>query len=236
MSIVFHIGEGDTSPTLDFLVQPATRILTGASATFRWRPVGTTTWANEVPATIPIPTVTPTLRHTWQAGQTNSPGLFEGQFVVTYADLSVETFPNNDFITISVFGIPAETSEKIANVRFLVGDTENLLSSRDILFALDQNSNVYAAAAICARALAARYARRVNTRFETVWADYGQLSAQYEKLARQLDMQAKRFGSIGLPVAGGISRADNERVEAMTDRAKPFFRDNLHSNPPNMNE
>ena len=126
-------------------------------------------------------------------------------------------------------------------VRFLIGDTaippaSPELSDAEILFALDQNSNVYAAAAICARALSARYARQVDTRFETIESKYSQLRSSYENLARSLEQQAKRAGSLGAPLAGGISRADVETVQADPDRVKPFFKDNNFNNPPAPNE
>jgi hypothetical protein len=176
------------------------------------------------------------VRYAWNTGETDAPGLYEAQFVVTYSDSTVETFPNAQFITVSVNGLATEDSQKIANVRFLVGDTENLLTNRDILFALDQNSNIYAAAAVCARALAARYARRVDTRFETVESKYSQLRDSYEQLARSLDQQAKRKGGLGLPLAGGISKAEVELADADMDRVRPFFRDNMFNNPPPSND
>jgi hypothetical protein len=123
-------------------------------------------------------------------------------------------------------------------VRFLLGDTgtPSQLTDPEIQFALDQNANTYVAAAICARALSARYARRVDTRFETVESKYGQLSAQFHKLALNLDQQAKRAGGLGAPVAGGISKAEVENARLDADRVKPFFYDNLLNNPPASNE
>ena len=130
------------------------------------------------------------------------------------------------------------TTEPADAVRLLVGDTAPpfQLSDVEIQFALDQNPNVYAAAAVCARALSARYARRVDTKFETVESKYSQLRDSYEQLARSLDVQAKRKGALGVPVAGGISRADVHSVHAETDRVKAFFRENMFANKPPANE
>lgn len=127
----------------------------------------------------------------------------------------------------------------VDSVRFLVGDTDTVspqLTDPEIQFALDQNANIYAAAAICARALAARYARRVDTKFETVESRYSQLRDSYEMLARSLDAQAKKKGTLGAPIAGGISRAEVEAVQADVNRVKPFFYDSLFANPPASNE
>lgn len=125
-------------------------------------------------------------------------------------------------------------------VRFLIGDMDEAapqLTDAEITFALDQaNDNTTMAAAICARALAARYARMVDTKFETVESSYSQLRTNYEALARQLATEAKRAGGMGLPVAGGISRADVDTVDADTDRVRPYFRDGHMSNPPAPNE
>lgn len=134
------------------------------------------------------------------------------------------------------------SASNIAAVRFLVGDpagASQQLSDAEITFALNQTGNdTYAAAAVCARALAARYARKVDTRFETVESKYSQLRDNYLSLARQLDVQAKRLGSrgLGVPLAGGVSRADVETTDSLTDRVRPYFRDNLFNNPPPPNE
>jgi hypothetical protein len=129
-------------------------------------------------------------------------------------------------------------NDPVDAVRFLVGDTASPfeLSDTEILFALDQDANTYAAAAICARALSARYARQVDTKFETVESKYSQLRDSYEHLARSLDIQAKRRGGMGLPIAGGISNAEVETVQSDPDRVKPFFKENLFNNPPAPNE
>ena len=129
-------------------------------------------------------------------------------------------------------------NEPVDAVRFLVGDvaTPQQLTDVEVEFALDQNPNIYAAAAICARALSARYARRVDTKFETIDTKYGQLRANYETLARNLDAEAKKRGGLGVPQAGGISRADVESAQLDEDRVKPFFYDNIFNNPPASNE
>lgn len=134
---------------------------------------------------------------------------------------------------------PAESD--INAVRFLVGDTgadgDERLTDEEITFALDQVADdVYRAAAICARALAARYARRVDTRFETVESKYSQLRDSYEQLARSLDAQAKKRGGLGEPLAGGMSKAEKEMVNADADRVKPYFYDDMFANPPPSND
>ena len=125
----------------------------------------------------------------------------------------------------------------IAEVRFYVGDTEtpNLLTDDQITLAINGTTSDLAAAAVCARALSARFAQQVDTRFETVWSSYSQKSAAFEKLARNLEQQAKRAGGLGTPVAGGISVADVLSVDQDEDRVRPYFRDGQFHNPPGPN-
>lgn len=121
-----------------------------------------------------------------------------------------------------------------SSVRFLVGDAIEpyQLSDAEIAFSLAQSGDdTYTAAALCARALSAFYARRVDTRFEGIESKYGQLQASYERLARNLESQAKRRGGLGLPYAGGISKGDVETARANDDRVDSFFYDNMFSYP-----
>lgn len=125
----------------------------------------------------------------------------------------------------------------IADVRFYVGDTTTpyLLTDEQITLTIDATTSDLAAAALCARSLSARYARQVDTRFETISSSYGQKSTAFEKLARSLEQQAKRAGGLGVPLAGGISRADAVSVNDDADRVRPYFRDGQFANPPAAN-
>lgn len=125
----------------------------------------------------------------------------------------------------------------IETVRFYVGDTTTpyLLSDVEITLAIDATTSDLAAAALCARSLSARFARQVDKRFETIWSYNSQKSMAYEKLARNLEQQAKRAGGLGLPVAGGISRSDVESAGQDENRVRPYFRDGQFANPPGAN-
>lgn len=128
--------------------------------------------------------------------------------------------------------------EPIDAVRFLIGDTTSpfQLTDTEVEFALDSTTNTYLAAAMCARAIGAKYARRVNKTFESISSDYSDLKTNYDLLARQLEAQGKREGGLGTPLAGGISKAAVEAVDALTDRVRPYFRDGQHHAPPAPNE
>lgn len=119
-------------------------------------------------------------------------------------------------------------------VRFHVGDTvaPYLLTDEQITLAIDSTSSDLAAAALCARALAARFARDVDSTFESLSSSGSQRAEAYTRLARELDSRAKLSGGLGTPVAGGISISDMEAAESDTDRVRPYFRTGMFHNPP----
>lgn len=125
----------------------------------------------------------------------------------------------------------------ILEVRFHLGDTETpyLMSDELIQLAMDNTTTDIAAAAMCARSLAARFSRQADKRFETIWSYNSQKAIAFERLARNLDQQAKRAGGLGVPTAGGISESEVRNADSDTDRVRPFFRDNLFANPPGPN-
>lgn len=130
-------------------------------------------------------------------------------------------------------------STDIGAVRFLVGDRVSpyQLTDAEIEFALAQtSSNTYRAAAFCARALSAFYARRVDTRFETIDSKYSQLRDSYEKLARSLDSQAVKQGGLGVPIAGGLTKSDVDLTTQNTDRLDPYFYDGMFENDSSPND
>lgn len=122
-------------------------------------------------------------------------------------------------------------------VRFLLGDTDTTdqrVSDEEIAFALAQTGNsTYGAAALCARALAGKYATLVDTTVETVSTKYSQLRDAFSKLATQLEAQGKRYtGALGIPAAGGISITDMESAREDTDRVPTAFNMGQFDNPP----
>lgn len=124
------------------------------------------------------------------------------------------------------------------SVRFLVGDTDTndqQVTDEEITFALNSAADdVYLAAAITARAISGKYARRVDTSVESIRSSYSQLRENYLKLAQRLEKQAKKYGSVGMgvPVAGGISVSEIDSNEENSDRPDPAFRRRMFRNPP----
>jgi hypothetical protein len=234
----FNIKENDTSPAILFALTPTSVNLNGAAVRFRMREIGTTAFTLDEPAAIVTAIGTPTVRYDWDSSDTATPGFYEAEFVVTYSDNTVETFPNSDFITINIVGDESGLSERINNVRFLVGDTDSTnyaISNDNIAFTLTQaGDDVYGAAAICARALAAKYSVDVDTKFETVSSSYSQLSKNYMALAIRLEAQSKKFGKrgLGIPLAGGIRVSEMDAADLDDDRLLPKFRRDQFANPP----
>ena len=114
-------------------------------------------------------------------------------------------------------------------VRVLISDTDTnnqLVTDEIIAFALLQTgNNIYAAGAIAARTIAAKFAGFAKTEFDEVSVDYSNISEQYYKLAENLEKQSKTSGfSVPVPSAGGISLGDMETADLDTDRPDPYFK------------
>ena len=91
---VFYIRENDTSPAILYALTPTTVSLAGASVQFRMRSIWKDTFDITGAAVVVTETGTPTVRYDWIASDTATPGFYVAEFVVTYADTTIETFPN----------------------------------------------------------------------------------------------------------------------------------------------
>lgn len=101
----FYLKRGDTSPALVFVLEPPSTVLSGATVVFNMRNRSTSVVAvSRAAAVIVTATGTPTVRYDWAAGDTATAGAYDGEFEITYSDLSVETFPNASNITIVIAG------------------------------------------------------------------------------------------------------------------------------------
>ena len=123
------------------------------------------------------------------------------------------------------------------SVRFLVGDTDPndvQILDDEIAFALAQNSDsIYAAAAFCCRALAAKYSRRVDTELDgALSATYSDIYEHYISLAETLEAESKKSSGLGIS-AGGITKSSIKVVRSDDDRISPSFRRDRFRNPPN---
>lgn len=101
----FYIKEGDTSPAIEYALSPTDIVLTGASVVFNMKDRRGQVKVNRQAATITddgAASDTPTIQYDWSAADTDTAGTYYAEFEVTYADASVETFPNVGFITVEV--------------------------------------------------------------------------------------------------------------------------------------
>lgn len=122
----------------------------------------------------------------------------------------------------SYSGNPA--SSDLDAVRFLIGDTntaDQQLSNEEIQFLIDQEGNVYRAAAKACLSISAKFARFVDKSVGDLQISYSQRQAAYASLAQSLTNQAATRSAI--PYAGGISLADKHATEDNTDRTPPAF-------------
>lgn len=123
----------------------------------------------------------------------------------------------------SYSGNPA--SSEMNQVRFLVGDTDTndqLVTNEEINWALTEGGP-YVAAAIVARTIAAKFARKADFEVSNdLKVSYSKQADAYNKLADNLEKKSGRVSA--LPYAGGISVADKETNEADTDRVEPKFK------------
>jgi hypothetical protein len=128
-------------------------------------------------------------------------------------------------------------SGRLNTVRLLVGDTDSLdqqVQNEEVLFALSENgNNVYYAGAWVARAISAKYSRKVTTQLSgALSADYSDLAKQYIVLADNLEYQGKTSGAAVGVLAGGISKSTVEAVRGNTNRIEGSFRRDRFKNPP----
>lgn len=128
-------------------------------------------------------------------------------------------------------------SGRLNSVRLLIGDTDiddQQIQDEEVLFSLALNgSNIYLAGAWCARTLAAKFSRLVNTSLDgALSADYSDMASQFFSLAERLEYQGKKTaGQLGVK-AGGISKVAIDGTRANTDRVQPSFRRDRFRNPP----
>lgn len=95
----FYIKRGDTSPGMAYTLSPAVNF-TGASVVFNMRQRNGALVINREAAT--IEDEAGVVGFTFSAAQTAAAGFFDAEFEVTYADTSVETFPNYGFIDVRI--------------------------------------------------------------------------------------------------------------------------------------
>lgn len=104
--MTFYIKQNDTAPALRAQLKDGDGdgvTLTGATIRFHMKRIGGNTVVVDAAADAVVSAVTTGLvQYDWSAADTASVGTYHGEFEVTFSDGSIETFPNNGFITIEV--------------------------------------------------------------------------------------------------------------------------------------
>ena len=101
----FVIKQNDTAPALVTVLQDSRgrpRLLTGATVVFNMR-LQSDLSVKISGASVTITTATLGLvTYSWTAANTDTAGVYQGEIQVTYSDSTIETFPNNDYIIITI--------------------------------------------------------------------------------------------------------------------------------------
>ena len=99
----FNIKQNDTSPALSVVVADSSGTainITGASVIFKMRAVNSSSLKVNSSAT--ITNASNGVSYTFSASDTDTAGLFQGEFQVTFSGGAIETFPNSEYISINV--------------------------------------------------------------------------------------------------------------------------------------
>lgn len=102
--MTFYVKQNDTSPSMLATLQDANGdavTVTGASVRFHMRAIGSTNVTVDAAAVI-VDAANGIVRYDWGAADTDTVGSYQAEFEVTYADGSIETFPNDGFIKVKI--------------------------------------------------------------------------------------------------------------------------------------
>lgn len=102
--MTFYIKRNDTSPSMLATLQDANgdaADITAASVRFHLRPISSQAVTVDEEATI-VTALDGLVRYDWQAADTATIGSYQAEFEVTYADTTVETFPNDGYIRVEI--------------------------------------------------------------------------------------------------------------------------------------
>lgn len=128
-------------------------------------------------------------------------------------------------------GAPA--SSTLDAVRMLIGDTSNVaateyLTDNEVNYFVNNNANVYLAAADACRALAAQFALKIDRSALGISDTVSNAADHFLALARRLEARGNTL-DVEL-YAGGLTDSDKDSFEGDTDRTQSIFRRGMHSN------
>lgn len=100
----FKIKQNDTSPGIEAILKDSDNNpinLTGASLRFIMAKYNSTELKVDASATI-VTAAEGLIKYDWIIGDTDESGTFKAEFEVTYNDGTIETFPNDGYLTIEI--------------------------------------------------------------------------------------------------------------------------------------
>lgn len=125
---------------------------------------------------------------------------------------------------------PERLDLPLNRVRLLIQDTvedDPLLQNEEILSFVEEEGNVYRAAAAACDSIALKLGRESDSKGETQWLSK-EKAEHYTGRARELRQRAKGRAK---PAAGGLSKSEKRAVADDTDRTQPAFTRELHEIP-----
>ena len=102
--MTFYVKQNDTSPAMLATLQDANGAavgIVGASVRFHMRTIGSSQVKVDATAVI-VDAEGGEVRYDWLAADTDTIGSYQAEFEVTYADASIETFPNDGYIRVEI--------------------------------------------------------------------------------------------------------------------------------------
>lgn len=117
-------------------------------------------------------------------------------------------------------------------LRLLIGDTDvadELLTDNEVDFFLADGGSAIWGAIRAASAIAAKFARKVNSSAGSVSKALGDLMQHYLDLARRLEQRAEEVS--GQPVFTALTRTDKRQDRLDTDLVQPQFFIGQDDNP-----
>jgi hypothetical protein len=132
----------------------------------------------------------------------------------------------------------AITETQTTQIRFLIGDPDEVLVDEDTLDAMWSLSgeNVYECAALCADGLAAKFSKSASFSVEGLSISNSTKSERYADLAKRLRaLRAGAVGGIGVPVVTGISIGTMDSVDDDSDRVPSRVKMGGEDNPSALN-
>jgi len=125
---------------------------------------------------------------------------------------------------------PTRLDLPLNRVRLLIQDTvedDPLLQDEEILSFVEEEGNVYRAAAAACDSIALKLGRESDSKGETQWLSREKVE-HYTGRAKELRLKASRRAR---PAAGGLSKSGKRAAEEQADRVRPAFTRDSHEIP-----